>query len=310
MHFTELAQWRIRAESGPYRTKGDVSQNSPGDGTRIPYQADAFLANPGWRHWLGNTSDTCYEWGDPSPHNEPSTNLRDAAFGYLVTGDTRYRDAVRGELLALAREPGLDFSNTTRWCTGSLRDGNPALEIGNWLSQLLVAYDYLGDESFSADQRATLDTWFRDAGHFFAAEVHASLDKNFVDRLSGDYRLTSYAHHMNGSTSTTSHYGGWDIYSLAKFYNNRRATAARFFGLVGIKLDDPELRSQAKRFVHEYLAYGTYPDGIVGDFDRWSTSFPDLGWDYAAAAWNGEWGLYPGLFFMYGNVEDVANPFY
>ena len=61
LHVTqeELDIWRQRAASGPYKSTGDVSANSPGDWDRIKAHADRFLNNPstgGWDAWTG-------EWG-------------------------------------------------------------------------------------------------------------------------------------------------------------------------------------------------------------------------------------------------------
>src|SRR5580765_2202666 len=49
LHVTdqELAIWQTRATSGPYKTAGDVSTNSPGDWTRINGNANTFRANDG-----------------------------------------------------------------------------------------------------------------------------------------------------------------------------------------------------------------------------------------------------------------------
>ena len=285
LHVTEqeLALWRHRAVHGPYRVKGDVSAHSPGDWSSIANNADRFLADPDYRRWSGNTTGSCYDWGDPAPDTQVSRYLKDAAFVALVKGDASYRDAAAKELLAIAGQPGLDFTDASRWCVGELSDGNPMLEIGNWLSHLLIAYDYLGDDAFSDAERSKLDAWFLGAGHFFKDEVHHALTKNFEDRLADDYRLTWYAESVNASPMATSHYGGHDLYSLQFFYNNRRATSARFFGLVGVKFEDEELTSHARRFVREFIAYSTFEDGIVGDFERWKDSHPDLGWDYSAA---------------------------
>lgn len=284
LHVTpeELAVWRERAENGPYRLPGDVSENSPGDWQRIVSRANDFLDRPDWRHWRGNPDERCYQRKDPAPHDEPATNIRDAAFVYLVTGDDRYRDAARDELLALASEPGTDFGNEDRWCTGAIRDINPGFEIANWFTKLLFAYDYLGEETFTATEHARLANWFIEAGHFFERELHYDLSANFPGRLDDDYRLSDSAMRRNASCSATSHHGGWEICSLAMYYNNRRATYARFAGLVGIKFDDGVLRDRAERFAREWILYSMYPDGTVGEFERWTSSLPDLGWDYAA----------------------------
>lgn len=201
---------------------------------------------------------------------------------YLVTDDERNRGAARAELLALAPEPATDFGGEDRWCTGAIRDINPGFEIANWFTKMLCAYDYLGEDTFTATEHAALADWFVDAGHFFERELHYDLSANFPGRLDDDYELSDAALRRNASCSGSSHCDGYEICSLAMYDYNRRATYARFAGLVGIKFDDGVLRDRAERFAREWIRYSMYPDGTVGEFERWTSSLPDLGWDYAA----------------------------
>jgi hypothetical protein len=55
LHVTtnELAIWQTRSVSGPYKTAGDVSTNSPGDWDHIKAQADALVATPTMDRWNG-----------------------------------------------------------------------------------------------------------------------------------------------------------------------------------------------------------------------------------------------------------------
>ncbi len=58
LHFTqeELNIRRQRAQNGPYKTRGDVCTNSPGDWERIVGHANAFLSNPSGERWKGQTN--------------------------------------------------------------------------------------------------------------------------------------------------------------------------------------------------------------------------------------------------------------
>lgn len=284
LHVTaeELAIWRERAANGPYRERGDASTNSPADWQRIVSRADEFLEDPAWRHWRGNTGSSCYERGDPAPHDEPATNIMNAAFAYLVTEDTRYRNAARAELLSLASEPGLDFGDTSKWCLGEIGDVGPGLDIANWFTMLLFAYDYLGEASFDAVEHERLASWFLEAARYFQREVDHDLAINFPGRLEDDYELSDRGWAYNEQGCTITHFDGWTACSLARFYNNRRAVAVRFFALTGIKFGDELLQDRAKRFVREWMTYSVYPDGTVGEFERWTERLPDLGWDYGA----------------------------
>lgn len=284
LHVTEaeLQIWRERAQNGPYRVASDASPTSPGDWARIVKNAQDFLADPGWYHWEGQTVYVCMEQGGPAPDMEASAKLRDAAFYYLITGNTAYRDAVKNEILALAREPGTQFKNDDIWCNGHLGDGNPALEISNWFTMVLYAYDYLGRDSFTSGENAELAEWFVNAAHFFQREVDLNLDDNFVDRLAGDYTISDAGINRNKTCSEISHYGGWTICPLAMFYNNRKGSEVRFFGLTGIEFQDDLLESRAKRFFREWVMFSMFPDGVIGEFERWEPDFPDLGWAYAS----------------------------
>src|SRR5919109_603468 len=55
LHVTqeELNIWKQRAQSGPYKSAGDVSANSPGDWTRIVNLKNTFMANPSADRWDG-----------------------------------------------------------------------------------------------------------------------------------------------------------------------------------------------------------------------------------------------------------------
>ena len=61
LHFTqeELNIWRQRAENGPYKTRGDVRTNSPGDWERIAGHANAFLSKPSEERWKGQVRVVC-----------------------------------------------------------------------------------------------------------------------------------------------------------------------------------------------------------------------------------------------------------
>jgi len=73
LHFTqeELNIWRQRAQNGPYKTRGDVCTNSPGDWERIVSHANAFLSNPSGERWKGQANAICVKPYDPiAPRRE------------------------------------------------------------------------------------------------------------------------------------------------------------------------------------------------------------------------------------------------
>jgi len=279
LHVTqqELDIWRSRAASGPYKTRGDVSSNSPGDWDRIVKNAEAFLRDPRASDWSGPSGSGCVTKADL--HFIHGADLvRDAAFAYLVKEETRYRDAVRDYLLRHASNRQLDLGDQSRWCAGKLSDAT--FVIANWFTTMLFAYDYLGADTFSQKEHEQLRDWFLAAAGFFRVDVNQhSLDKLFVDRARGDYRLTGYA---TDSCGRLTHFGGWRTCALHLSYNNRRAAQVRFFALAGLKFERQELVADAKRFVKEFVKFSIFPDGVMGEYERWLASLPDLGWAYAA----------------------------
>src|SRR5262245_52652399 len=118
LHVTqeELNIWKQRAASGPYKSVGDVSTNSPGDWTRILANADSMVSSPETT-WSGQTSASCWAPLTPTPGRSRGEKATDAAFVYLLTGNTSYRDPVRTLLLNQAAVTGTNFADTTRWNT-------------------------------------------------------------------------------------------------------------------------------------------------------------------------------------------------
>lgn len=277
----EVLGWRERARKGPYRIEGDAGPNSPGDWTRITANADAFVDDPPAAIWQGPSGPGCVGDDAEQPPDEGPSRLRDAAFVALVTGSTTHGDAARAVLLEQARRPGVDFTDDQRWCPGRLADRSPAFQIANWLTKLLLAYDF-EEERFTARERVELDAWFAGAAGLFADEIARDLDPNFVDRDARDLRISEERYTNPGCAERRLHHDGPASCALSRYYNNRRAAMARFVGLVGVHQGDERLRGAAARFVDEFLAYSVYPDGSLGEFERWREDLPDLGWAYAA----------------------------
>jgi hypothetical protein len=278
----EVEIWRQRMRGGPYRSDGDTSPNSPGDWDRIRENAARFIEEPSMARYGGPIEgdlETCVQQGDSEPPVREPGYLRDAAFVTLLTGGTAEADAVRQELLWQASEPGTDFANRARWCPGIIWDVNPSFMIANWLTKLLLAYDYLGPEEFTSEERDLMDRWFRDAARFLQSDLDEAMELNFSDRSRGaiasDMKENpgcDRVHYLDGPESCLIH----------KRYNNRHANNARFVGLVGLHQDNASLKHSGRSFVEEYLRFGVFPEGFVSDFERWTDDLPDLGWAYGA----------------------------
>ncbi len=281
LHVTqmELEIWRERAKNGPYRAAGDVSQNSPGDWKRIEKNAEDFLTDPSASRWDGPSGTGCITSDQALGFIEEADRPRDAAFVDLVNGTHKYQETVSAFLIEHASDPRLDLGDSSRWCPGQLKDS--PFHIANWFTIMLFAYDYLEEDSLSPSEHALLRTWFLTAAEFMSAEVDRSLDMLYVNRSEGDYRLSAIA---SMSCGRVTHYDGWKTCSLHRHYNNRRAAMVRFFGLAGIKFDVDALQEASKTFFREFITYSVFPDGMIGEYERWRSDLPDLGWAYAAKA--------------------------
>ncbi len=310
LHVTaeELAIWQSRAASGPYKTAGDVSTNSPGDWTRIAANAATFKngSHP-YEQWAGQTVNSCVQPGNNLGiinNFTLGTNMRDAAFYYLVTGDTAYSDAVRTDLLAQAAVAGADFSNRSRWCQnspfGPITDENPSFEITSFINKLLFAYDYTKG-TFSAGQKTTMETWFSNAATYWAQQVDRWLvDAKFPGRDTDDY--SSPTDSGIGVDPVPTHLSGFTTDGWTTSWSNRTMAHLRLAGLVGIMLNDSYLKAQAKRLVKEYIKYEVFSDNTIGEFYRWRNGTgaakydkPCLGWNYASL--------------IVGSVMTLANAF-
>lgn len=282
LHITseELGIWRERTVSGPYKSTGDVSVNSPGDWDRILQNANSFLANPSAEIWVGQTSGvfgTLPDSTQPQPSRNQAEKLRDAAFVALITEDTRYSDAVLSVLLQQAAQPGTTFLPPV-W--SDIRIGDRfGFDLCAWLLRLLYAYDYIKDDISAADRAQILD-WFNKAMVFTGAVVDDVVERAFPNRNNDDYSSTVHTPITTYSRPVT-HYAGWNTYDFHEHWNNRNSIMVAFTGSAAILLGDTSMQIRMKRFFKEWLRFSVFPDGTTNDFRRWSGGIPSLGWSYA-----------------------------
>lgn len=305
LHVTtsELELWRSRAASGPYLIQGDAAPNSPGDWTRIVDRKNEFLANPSAGRWNGpvanNPGGCLQDYGATHPedasHNPPINppgDLRDAAFYAMVAPQAPDAAtaalAARDELMAQANHGDTRFGDRNRWCLdGDVRGDNaPMWTTSSWLAQLLFAYDYLtiysreqGVELFTAEERTAFETWLTAFAEWAAYGVDHKLNQLFVDRLAGNYTLTSVASADYG-LDTPVYHDGPVVRTLHRRYNNRSARSARFVALVGVFTGNEAFKEHGRRYVREALMFSYFPQGVVSDFERWTSEDPTRGWSY------------------------------
>jgi hypothetical protein len=233
LHLTqeELNIWKQRAQSGPYRSLGDVSTNSPGDWDRIVSNANAFGSNPSNGRWTNGPTlltGSCVAKDTGGTNDPPSSvqgwaqRVRDAAFYDRIMGVTTHQAAIKQELLWQAQASWANWSNTSRWCTGVIWDINPGFIITAWLTKLLFAYDYIGRNAFTTSELSIMDTWFWNAANFWRIDMDYSQDSRFVNRWAGDYTLKTTC-----SGGIIPYLGGPSIQNFADANNNRRGSILR-----------------------------------------------------------------------------------
>jgi hypothetical protein len=284
----ELYLWRQRAVSGPFAHNNDFTHGSPGDWDRIKGRAEAFVVS-----------------SEPPAHAaDPNANLlragfgaRDTAFSYLVTGDSRYLNAVRLWLLRETADPKNDVTLLCyRYSDNRTADGY--WQHAMWVARVAIAYDFVKG-GLSTQDRVSVEHWLRRVGYFMADHIQWGLAYVFPNRRSNNYvtRGSSAAQDVsapsawmtvsvdtNGdctynsldSKTTYDVYGyvrpdgksGPRISALSQWWNNRKSSEVLAFGIIGVMLQDGFLTSEAKRYVAEWLTYSVWPDGIQGEYFR------------------------------------------
>jgi hypothetical protein len=295
LHVTaeELAIWRTRSVSGPYRIAGDAQTNSPGNWTDIVAGKNTFNSNPAAGHWVGKTTAGCvvpFQSFIPGPDNNVllGQNLLRAAFYTLVANDTATGANVRNELLSLAAEAGLNFATSTRWCkNGNTNDANPYFMIAIWSNQMLFAYDYLkvadtanGTTILSVGNKTTLDTWFQGMGGYWTwMGACGSGDQYFVNRTAENYTTQNIDSGALGILYT----GGPAVINFHGTYNNRRSAEVTLLAHLGIMYNNAAWNQCAKRWWKEWIRYAVWPDGSEEDLERWEdgAGLQELGWSYS-----------------------------
>lgn len=264
----ELNIWRQRSISGPYKD----------DWQRILTRAQTFRNDPSSDFWPGNQESQPWDAQAVTkrlqgvnfhPGRRRGNGLRDTGFAYLITGDASYKEAVRGALLKQAKEPGTDFANASKWSPTTTVLHYDNFEIANWLRKLAYGYSYIRS-SLSETDRDIIDRWFLNAAMYWNQIVHNRVKSRFPNRLKDDYKTidSQWPSSIDGKT----HWGGYTVYSFHDPWKNIAATHNAMVAVVGVLLNNPTLKSDAKRFVKEWLMFAVAQDGTVVDQFRWNTT--------------------------------------
>jgi hypothetical protein len=269
----ELEIWKQRSVGGPYRTDGDAQTNSPGDWTRILANANSFLANPSSERWAGNTLGRCFTQNDMAfaPNASQGRLMRDAAFAYLITGNTAYKTAVRNELITMAGLPGTQWQGsvwrgTNNNCITALPNSyDPTLVIMVWMGKVALAYDFIRFELPAAD-RTTLDRWLIDFGLRFEPPIYKRIFETiWPNRSIDDYSFSPYSPQYTYILYYNGPQWGWWHSGWA----NWNITGMTTMSIIGLITNHAYLKAQGKRYFKEFIRYGIWPEGATGDLYRW-----------------------------------------
>lgn len=287
LHFTseEIDIWRTRKSTGPYKEDWDA----------ILSKATAWKNNPGPRFQGWTSTTSCYS-GSSAPSNRSfDDGLRDAAFVYLITGESSYRDAVRTALLQQIKVAGTNFSDTKRWCPTTATLNGYGDYLTPWVRKLVYAYSYIKD-NIAAAERSTLDSWFINAGRHFDTVLHNVVKKRFPNRYQDNY---SCSYPCPGESIGLTNYAGYTVYRFGEAWNNKGTSKNATVAAIGVLLKDQTLINNSTRYVKEWIKYGTYPGGQVHDQFRW-------GGVYASSSASPQHGfLYSGL--TIGSIISAAD---
>jgi hypothetical protein len=325
LHVTqeELTIWQTRAASGPYKTAGDVSTNSPGDWTVIVSNKESFRANPNRDFYGGGawSVGSCISNSQMDNNaNFPGYNnrtfgdsTRDAAFFAMVLpNDSTAADAaskVRTFLLTQAQTAAINFADKNTFCEGVvIGDANPRHDMALWMLKMLFAYDYLKIYgTISASDRAVLDPWFRAAGqywrsmwfgaspsfngHFEGAFPTAEAEFDSTVAVGGLYSSLDSSDNqcpMRGGNDAIDLYDGSPTVSdgFQEALNNRAMKQLAFVANVGAMHNDAELIRHVKMYVKTWLTYAVWPNGDDPELRRvydTLTTDEDHGWAYSGA---------------------------
>lgn len=335
LHVTqeELNIWKQRAVSGPYRVTSDVQMNSPGDWTRIVNNAAIFSADPGADNVKGvgphlTINDPVLPCGSKSLCGEIfsrdglSVNdrvnvgifMRDAAFYAMIKGPSdgnakTYFSQVLNQLVAQAREPGVDPMNTTHWSLSHANDSSPFFTIALFQARWLLAYDYLkiaaaqsgGAWSISSSQRNILDTFFHNWAMFWYRLSRTA------DKIYGPSGLftnpESEPHTVSGNFTTIVNQGlrppiwkslGGDgpQPTNVQYFNNRQTEMWRMVTLTGVALtghptfgsNAEMLKAKAKLYFRDWIKYAVFTNNDLTEMDRGvDDNYCSNGLSYSAA---------------------------
>lgn len=277
----EVTLWRQRVTSGPYKTAGDVSSNSPGDWERIVANAEDFKADSHQEHIPGITSQRCITEEDyglvKGMPGHPATQdashgwlMVNSAFVSLVLDDVSYATPVINALMQQIGEAGVNHADAQRFCTSAYSMQSGALiSWPLWIAKLAIAYDYVKVHA-TAEQQQSIEAWlskaatyWEGAGSYFARDRFPQRDTYTKD---SDYVVPP----IKGEQGTQHklYDNGPQIYGFHTGWSNTKLAAVHGAAIAAIVSGNTAVLAAAERMVKEAIMFATWPQGGTDDFQR------------------------------------------
>lgn len=265
----KLNIWKERAQNGPYKISGDVKQNSPGDWQRIADYKSKFLKD-NLELWSGSFSQ------EPLKTHH---NLLAASFYNLLFPEQKLSDKIKTQIIQQ-----VERMNWKNYDPASPEFGETGFIHAQWLTRFFHAYKY-SEGLFNSTEKEKIKQWFLNAGHFFTENVNLQFERHLPNRENEDYSVKKGVFNINPGYDGYVYVNeqGQGVYRtthISKWYNNRRASKLQPAGLIGIHYGDQKLIKHAKMFFKEWMMFGVYPDGTLGEYERNHDRNPQQGLVY------------------------------
>jgi len=284
----ELEIWKERSVIGPFKSSNDAFSNSPGDWERMLGDAQEFMANKEyyfyWEGPPGRVDGDFNNYQQVSYISKPAVRTMTAAFVDLVRGTNEYKPYVKKALLRQAQQPGVDFSNRSIYPTDTYKGNvDEVWAYAEWQMKFLQAYAYVGKDYFTEGEREIIEQWLRDGAEWHQQLVNEkSLNQLFIQRgvPMENYKLNPSHWTYKNLSSGLTHRDGYRIYSISKWYNNRRIGQVKFVTHAGVLLNDESMKKTGSNVFKEWLAFYWNEAGYPYELHRSTPNRPQGGLGY------------------------------
>jgi hypothetical protein len=288
----EVAMWQDRAVNGPFKSSGDFSTNSPGHWDEMNAALSVDYTQYVWSGPELFDSDGSVAAQGTSDGNVPIEGTRrmhdmmSASYANFVVNNGSFPSHVMSVLNNQRQVSSLNFWDRSLWPYNKYNDLSPVFHLAQWMCYFIIAYDNALAQGATPNSAAV--SWFEGFADFCENELHNSLgsaSNAFPNRKSNDYSVRGSAvddENYNVVTRAT----GEQVYipRIMVFYNNRRHQQAGFLGLYGALTGDAYYIGEFKRYMRELVMFGASVSGgsrgSFGDWNRGTTTFPQLGYSY------------------------------